>query len=178
MFNAYFKAFPDLPAYFKLVYKNAVRDGYIEFNDVTRHKYFIPHFEDFKEVESETRDTDFWKNYRENKDDLVLKAKVKGYFKLKGEIQRKAQNYRIQGTSASISKYALILLFNTIISRKRFNEIKIVNFIYDEILMEVPEAEGEEWKVILETAMIKGGEPFCKTIPLKVDAEINTFWKH
>ena len=178
VYNAYFKAFPDLPTYFKKVYRNAVDTGYIEFNDVTRHKYFIPKFDEFKLVDSETRDTDFWKNYRENKDDVELKAKVKAYFKLKGEIQRKAQNYRIQGTSASISKFALVLLFNNILQQGMFNIIKIVNFIYDEILMEVPESKGEEWKVILENCMIKGGEPFCKTIPLKADAEINTFWKH
>jgi len=178
VYKAYFKAFPDLPAYFKRVYENAVKNGYIEFNDITRHKYFIPHFAEFIEIDSETRDNNFWKTYRENPGDLALRARVKEYFKVKGEIQRKAQNYRIQGTASSISKYALVLLFNKICGENLFNTVKIVNFIYDEILMEVPKNIGEYWKNALETCMIKGGEPFCPTIPLKADAAINTFWKH
>ena len=44
--------------------------------------------------------------------------------------------------------------------------------------MEVPESEAEKWKNILEKCMVKGGTPFCKIIPLKADAAINTFWKH
>jgi len=179
VYNAYFKAFPDLPAYFKRVYKNAVETGYIEFNDITKHKYFIPNFEEFKLIDSETRDNDFWRNYRENKDtDTVLRDKVKAYFKLKGEIQRKAQNYRIQGTSSSISKYALVLLFNRINKEKLFNTVKIVNFIYDEILLEVPENIAEEWKEILELAMVSGGVPFCPTIPLYAEGVIAKYWAH
>ena len=178
LYNAYFKAFPDLPLYFKRLYGKAVINGYIEFNNITRHKYFIPHFEDFKLVDSETRDTNFWKTYRSNPNDLALKAKVKEYFKTKGEIQRKCNNYPIQGTASSISKYALVLLFNKICSEKLFDVVKIANFIYDEILLEVPENLAEDWKVILEECMVKGGIPFCQTIPLKADAVINTFWEH
>lgn len=179
VYNAYFKAFPDLPAYFKRVYQDAVATGYIEFNDVTRHKFFIPNFESFKEIDSETRDNSFWSNYRENKEtDPELRETVKAYFKQKGEIQRKAQNYRIQGTSSSISKYALVILFNQIIQDKLFNKIKIVNFIYDEILLETPEELSAKWKVILETAMVKGGEPFCPIIPLSADAAIAKYWAH
>ena len=179
VYNAYFKAFPDLPAYFKRVYQDAAKVGYIEFNDVTKHKYFIPNFKEFKLIDSETRDNDFWRNYRENKEtDSVLRDKVKGYFKLKGEIQRKAQNYRIQGTSSSISKYALVILFNKIMQAGLFNKIKIVNFIYDEILLEVPENMASDWKVILEQAMVMGGVPFCPIIPLKADAVIDNHWVH
>lgn len=179
VYNAYFKAFPDLPTYFKQVYQNAVAEGYIEFNDVTRHKFFIPDFESFKEIDSETRDNDFWSNYRKNKDtDPILRDKVKAYFKQKGEIQRKAQNYRIQGTSSSISKYALIILFNQIIQDNLFDIVKIVNFIYDEILLETPENIAPEWKTILETAMVKGGEPFCPIIPLNAEGVIAPYWAH
>lgn len=179
VYNAYFKAFPDLPAYFKLVYQNAVRDGFIEFNGITRHKYFIPKFDEFKMIDSETRDNDFWHNYRNNKEtDSELRDKVKGYFKLKGEIQRKAQNYRIQGTSSAISKYALVILFNKICEENMFNTVKIVNFIYDEILLEVPESMAEKWKEILELAMIKGGQPFCPIIPLAAEGVIANHWAH
>jgi len=179
VYNAYFKAFPDLPAYFKKVYKDAVSTGYIEFNDITRHKFFIPKFEEFKEIDSETRENDFWSNYRANKDtDISLRDRVKAYFKQKGEIQRKAQNYRIQGTSSSISKYALVILFNEIIKENLFNTVKIVNFIYDEILLETPIELAEEWKIKLETAMIKAGEPFCPTIPLNAEGVIATYWAH
>jgi DNA polymerase-1 len=109
VYNAYFKAFPDLPAYFKKVYQAAVAAGYIEFNDVTKHKYFIPNFEEFKLIDSETRDNDFWRNYRENKEtDTALRDKVKGYFKLKGEIQRKAQNYRKLNAALSSNTYRKI----------------------------------------------------------------------
>jgi DNA polymerase-1 len=178
VYNAYFKAFPDLPDYFKRGYKKAVENGYITFNDVTRHKFFIPNFEEFKTIDSETRDTDFWRIYRENKNDVVLKEKVKSYFKTKGEIQRKSQNYPIQGTGSAVSKYALIMLFNTIVREKLLNKIKIVNFIYDEILLEVPKDLSEKWAVTLENCMVKAGDPFCRIIPLKAEASINTYWKH
>ena len=47
------------------------------------------------------------------------------------EAQRLSQNYRIQGSSADISKLAGIYLFQEILNRGWFNVVKIVNMIHD-----------------------------------------------
>lgn len=96
----------------------------------------------------------------------------------KGSIQRKAQNFPIQGSSADISKYALILVFNEILKKGLLDTILIVNFVHDEIVLETPNELAEEWAIILQNCMEKAGKPFCPIIPLRADAKISNYWEH
>ena len=103
IYNSYFQAFPGVSNYFKKVTNQALTDGYILFNDISKSKCFINFIDTFREKEKIVNSLGFWDKYRlEKKLDTALyrnklKPIVSEYFKLKGNIGRMALNYPIQG---------------------------------------------------------------------------------
>lgn len=91
-YKAYFEAFPALKQYFDLVFRKAAHFGYIEFNPITRRKYFIDKEKnDYFVLRDDVEDPYF---YASSPNARSLGAK---YNSAKSEIQRIAQNYPIQG---------------------------------------------------------------------------------
>lgn len=170
VYDSYFNAFPGLRAYFDFVFAKAAHSGYVEFNKVTKRKYFFNY------------DTPFFK-YRDKIKTFHTKTPeiveiIKEYDKSKAEISRIAQNFPIQGSSSDITKYACILFFKEILSRGWFNIVKIVNLIHDEIVIEYPKSFGDTPKDILLECMRNAGKPFCTIIPLNATADTGDHWIH
>ena len=80
-------------------------------------------------------------------------------------------NLPIQATAAEGLKEALKLL---VIELK--SEWKLVNVVHDELVIEVPIAEAEEAKVMLEKVMLVGMAKLLKNIPIEVDIKIQENW--
>lgn len=104
VYKAYFKAFPGLANYFKVEKKRALELGYIQFNNISGRKCFIPFFEEFKKLHDEIyEEKDFWDKYKveksKNSYDFLnyYKPKVREYFMKKGDIERMSLNYPVQG---------------------------------------------------------------------------------
>jgi DNA polymerase I-like protein with 3'-5' exonuclease and polymerase domains len=173
VYNTYFEVFPEMKNYFDLGFQKATYYGYIEFNPITKRKYFFnqnkyPYFVHKDEVESD----DFWRvtyNAREI---------FKKYSSSLNEVQRLSQNYPIQGTAGDITKYAGILFFKEILRRNWWLKVKIVNVIHDEYLVECPFDISNEVKDVLINCMEEAGKPFCKTVELKASAELGDYWVH
>lgn len=110
--------------YFDAGMDDVIEKHYILYNNVTGRKYFF------------SEDTPFLKYYEmvnlpyfhNIPDSRVVKRE---YDESYAEAQRLSQNYRIQGSSADISKLAGIYLFQEILNRGWFNVVKIVNMIHD-----------------------------------------------
>ena len=173
VYNSYFEAFPEMKKYFELVFKRAAHFGYVQFNNVTKRKYF---FDLEKNNYFATRDIvedPFQLRYVDDARELQRK-----YSESKSEIQRIAQNYPIQGSSADITKYACILFFKEILKRNWLNVVKIVNIVHDEILVECPEDMETEVQEVLLNSMEEAGKPFCKIVPLKAEAKAGNYWVH
>lgn len=81
-------------------------------------------------------------------------------------------------SSADISKLAGCMFFKEILSKGWFDKVKIVNFVHDEFVLEVPEELVEEVTELIISCMKKAGDVFCKTIPLDAVAEVGEYWKH
>lgn len=145
--------------------------GYLEFNPITGRKYFWPisnpYFENREFIEDPS--SKYAPGYR-----TILQE----YNKSKNEIQRIAQNYRIQGTAADISKLAGIYIMSELIERGLLWKVKIVNMIHDEYLVECPDELVDEVAEIVKRNMIKAGQPFCKIVPLGVGVKIGKHWLH
>lgn len=168
VYKSYFEAFPVMKRYFETVFNRAAHYGYIEFNNVTKRKYFFD-----KDI------NDYFALKEEVEDNFSASYDLKRRFnKAKNDIQRMAQNYRIQGTSADITKYAGVLFFREILKRNWLHIVKIVNVIHDEYLIECPKEINEEVKQVLIDSMEQAGKPFCPIVPLKADAMEGSYWIH
>jgi len=173
VYDSYFEAFPNLREYFDLVFLRASHYGYIQFNNITKRKYFFNIYEnDFFKYKEEVEDPLFWQT-SDNARSINSK-----YNKAKGEIARLAQNYPIQGSASDITKYACILFFKEILIRGWWMSVKIVNLVHDEIIIEAPDETMKEAKEVLLNCMAKAGEPFCPIIKLGAHADEGIFWIH
>lgn len=172
-YKAYFEAFPALKQYFDLVFKRAAHFGYIEFNPITKRKYFFDKEKnDYFVLRDDVEDPYF---YASNPNARSLGAK---YNSAKSEVARIAQNYPIQGTSSDIVKYACILFFKEVLSRHWWLKVKIVNIVHDEILVECPGEIVQEVQNLLVNCMMEAGKPFCKIVPLGAEAKHGNCWVH
>lgn len=172
VYDSYFAAFPQMKAYFDLGFQKACYYRYIEFNPITKRKYFYRKDNDFFALKDEVNDPYF---YRDNAN---AKDIFKKYSFAKSSMQNVSQNYPIQGSAADITKYACILFFKEILRRKLWGIVKIINLIHDEILVECPINMVEEIEPLLISCMEEAGKPFCKTVPLYASAKHGKYWVH
>lgn len=184
IYDAYFKAFPGISAYFKKMSDFALTNGYILFNNIIRSKRFLPEHIEYKRLNTRVSKPGFWYWYsvEKNKDSRVFKEQlqplVRKKAKIESEIKRLALNSPIQGTSAEITKIAAIYFFNYLIENKLLFKVFIVNLIHDEILIEAPKNLAEELAKVLKLCMERAGDIFCKTIKLEASPVITEYWVH
>jgi DNA polymerase-1 len=87
-----------------------------------------------------------------------------------------AKNLPFQGAGASVTKYALCALSNKI--HKKDLDAQIINVIHDEILVEVHKDDADETAKVVESEMIAAFNHFAPSVPMVVDAAIDTCWLH
>ena len=101
-----------------------------------------------------------------------LKQLWSKYFYLKGKLERRSLNYRIQGNAATMSKIAGCLIHNYY-DGNRF----IINLVHDEIIGKTI-SKDEEFLNIVKESMIKAGTYTCKRVKMDAEAELANYWKH
>ena len=97
------------------------------------------------------------------------------YQKLIGAIERQGKNMPIQGTSADITKYALVFIYKEIKNRKL--DAHLIHTVHDEIVTEVREDIVDEVAKVVENQMIRAGEKLLEKVPVKVDLHISDCWE-
>lgn len=82
-------------------------------------------------------------------------------------------NYQDQGTGAEIAFRALAALPENV-------QKYLVNFVHDEILLEVPDEQVIEVQAILERTMIEAADSLLLNygIPTEVESEVGNCWQH
>lgn len=83
------------------------------------------------------------------------------------QAERQAVNSRVQGGAATLTKLALIEIYND----KRFSDIgaRLVNTVHDEILVEVPIENSKLAEQYLSEDMINSAKRVVKDVPMKTD---------
>lgn len=181
IYESYFTAFPGLKDYFKLVQNQVLNDGYVLINDYLGRKCYIAGYENFlKEKQDFTRD--FWMTYREAKKNNTeefpaLREKVSKWFKFKGQMERMALNYPIQGSSADITKISCVYFFKWIKENNLLDTVLFVNTIHDENVVECPLEIKDKVSLALKDCMNKAADIFCKRVKLTAEPEITEYWK-
>lgn len=88
-------------------------------------------------------------------------------------IDRQGKNSPIQGTSADITKQALIMISKAL----KNSPVKLINTVHDEIILECPECEASWAAEQLERNMIDAAKVYMKRVPIVVDVSISDYWK-
>lgn len=91
-------------------------------------------------------------------------------------IERQGKNTPIQGTSADITKMALVNLRQRI--RKEGLAAVPIHTVHDEIVVEAPVSEAEQTAKIVKEEMVRAGEALLKKVPVKVDVVVSDIWEH
>lgn len=183
--KAYFTAFGGIKTYFDKVKTETLRNGYVLINKLTHRKTFLPFFDNFKKLEKELT-KEFWEKYRDQKRKFenneeapyleVMREKVKRYFKVKGSMERKAQNYPTQSTAAEITKISCIKIFKWIKENNYIGKVLFVNTIHDENLLDCPEELAPIVAPIVQKSMEDAGAIYCKVVRLQAVPEISAYW--
>jgi DNA polymerase I len=87
-------------------------------------------------------------------------------------IVRLGKNTPIQGTSADITKRAMMLLNQKLAG----TSARLINNIHDELVVEVSADEAEAVAEQLRALMVAAGEEFIKNVPVTVDLKIAEAW--
>jgi DNA polymerase-1 len=172
--DKYYEAYPELNKYFKDQRRKALENGFILIDPVVGRKSFLvgihDKYLDAKAVIDEYREAEALKK--------VPKQVWSDFYSAKGRIERLSQNLPIQGTAANMTKVAAIRFQKWIKGSKLEEFVKIVNMVHDEIVVECHDDYVSMCKDELEKQMILAGGIFCKTVPMRVDAQVGPFWDH
>lgn len=156
---------PKKTAYFKRCQQFVADYGYIVSDQVFQSKTYFYAYEEYLQLKQMSYED------RTNEQN-------KRFYKLKGEMDRFAQNNPIQNTGALMTKLAHIYINNEIEVRGWEDKAWIANAVHDELDGEANEDIAEEFSKIMQDCMLKSGSYFCKTIPMKVDPAIEDSWQH
>lgn len=99
-----------------------------------------------------------------------------GYERRLGSIERQGKNTPIQGTSADMTKYAIVFVQERL--RKDGFDASIIHTVHDEIVIEVREDQGAVVCDIVEAEMVRAGELLLKKVPVVAEAVLSDVWGH
>lgn len=157
----YFKRFPSLLEFQNQSYAYALQNGHILIDQLGR-KFYIKEHAELLELKKMAEDHN------------CSPAIRKRYLKLSGKIFRDSANYPIQGTAASMSKFAGVLIRKE--SQKNPGLFKILLLIHDEWVVECETKDAEQVKSIVEACMSKAAKAFCKSVQVPAEAIISHKW--
>lgn len=189
----YFAAYPKLKEAMDRWVAHTMKNNYIQIDQTVDRRWFSEDFAIMEETNEEVKQyypEEYFKRggmTKEEKADLKeelnmeypqIKELWRKYFGIRGSLQRKSTNYRIQGTSSSETKTALILMRNELIE-KGIEDVLIIVAVHDEIGLESFNPERVDFcKEFIERNMMEGANIFLSPPIMKATAEIGDHWIH
>ena len=96
-----------------------------------------------------------------------------GLKRAREQLPRNRPRVRVQGTGGDGLKRALVLLWER---RAECPRAEVVLAVHDEVVLEVPEAEGEGAKGWLARCMVDGMAPLLDPVPVEVEVTAGRTW--
>lgn len=93
----------------------------------------------------------------------------------RGELSRIARNMPIQGTSADMTKLAMVLVHERL---RTFHDAGLVNSVHDELVVECDASEGEAVAKAVQEEMSAAHTTLLKKVPAEVDVVVGRHWGH
>ena len=164
-------AFPQKETYFKACKKQALKEGYVLIDPITNRRSWLDRHDRLQEV---TKELDILKKSKSP----IPKEMWSDFFTIRGQIERSAMNFPIQGTAASMTKLAAWLFYEAVQKLNLLDKIKIVNMVHDELVLEVIDEYVIQASRMIEDAMVKAGALFCTKVKMVVDPVVTEYWDH
>ena len=149
LITKYFKAFPKIEAFLNGLGEFGKKHGYIEtFPPFRRKRWF-----------------NSWtpKMYSDRDSFMEL-----------GSIERASKNTPIQGSSADMTKLALVLIHKHV--KENNLPVKIIMTVHDQIDTICPREYAEEWKILMTELMERAANTVIKNGLLKAETSITNVW--
>jgi DNA polymerase-1 len=158
LIDDYFKQFPAISKFVSTIHRDLLRQGYVD--DVFgRRRYFL--------VVKKKVPRKKYQQMTEQERELLAKI---------GKAKRAAQNFVIQGASATITKLAMIRCYHHI-TEKYGNDIKMILTLHDELQFEVRDDLVPGFAAELPGLMCELGlERFAFKLPLAVEVKAGPSW--
>lgn len=160
LIQEYFATFPAIGTLLDNLGRFGVRNGFI----TTAAPFFRKrYFSDHSKVEP-------------YKVKLFLRDGKKNYHPRLGEIERASKNTPIQGSSADMAKFSLILIMWYIEDNNLFDKVKLVAQVHDQDTTQAHKDYAEEWKPIMTRLMEEAALLIIKDGSLKSETNITDYW--
>lgn len=166
LIKIYFLQFHKLPVFFKKRGQEAMQEGYILTNNFIKRRSYIQEFERYTQLRN-----------------LITRYEINGWRPvpawyrelemIESSIQRRAQNYTIQGTAADMSKLAGIFLRRQAIKTGLFD---VLLLIHDEYMVECYERNAQKVANIVEECMLLASKYFLTRLSIPAEAKITKSW--
>lgn len=158
LYDNFYEGYPALKPHFEKIYKKSLSDGFITVDKFGR-KFFLS---ELREVERLLKIISLLGRQEDRKKLRIILE----------QIRRNCQNYCIQGTSASISKLAGILLRRKL----KGTSARVLLLIHDEWVVECDEADSASVATVVEQCMKEAAEALCESITIPAEAVISNCW--
>lgn len=152
----YLKGYSGLKPYFEHWGDQFRQSGVLTISDYSGRKYNFRYFDEYR-----------FCLLNKNKHPMYADR----YSYLESKMQRLAQNYRIQGLSAEMSKLACIYM------RDWSDICQLALMIHDELIVICKEEYAQLAAAALKDSMERAFYHFCKKVKIKVDTKVSKIWK-
>ena len=156
LIKKYLDGFPALKPYFDEWGDRFRELGYLMISDFTGRK-FTPYY--YKEYQ--------WCKLNKSKHPAIENR----YSYLGSKMQRTAQNYRIQGLAAEMSKRACVYMLEWT------NVCQLALMVHDELIVICKDENVELAKAALKDCMQRAFYFYCKKVDISVDVTVSKVWK-
>jgi DNA polymerase-1 len=95
----------------------------------------------------------------------------------RGELSRIMKNMPIQGTSADMTKLAMVRVHERLLEDTG-GDAGLVNTIHDELVVECEASAGEQVAAAVRTEMEDAHRALCKRVPPLVEVQVARHWQH
>lgn len=202
--NSFYNAFPDVKRWINETMENAHKNGYVEdvagrrrrlpdillskyeFEEINKKVSFNPilftcgklNYIDGTVIDKYKRLLSNAK-YRQDVDKVKKLAEAENIHIKDNSAdialaERQAVNARVQGGAATLTKWALLAIYNN--QELKDLGAKLINAVHDEILLEVPEENSTRCAELLSSIMVGSAKKYAPDVPMSVDTYCVDTW--
>lgn len=169
---------------------HALKTGWIEIDSWSGKRYFFPDLDRLQSLidEVEALKPPGYDNLSKEKREIVKKhlRETTNWTQLwseigsiRGKLERRGLNIPIQGNAATMTKIAILKIYNWRWKNNVQDEFTVPLYVHDEIVGETTNKSREkEYANIISKAMVEAGKVTCPRVPQVANPVISDHWQH